>query len=220
MNKRIGVCFSGCGVNDGSEIHESVMTILSLDSHNIDIIYLAPDIKQTNVNNHLNDSNTDEERNVLIESARIARGHIKDISKLSAKDLDAIIFPGGFGAALNLCNFGQKGSSAEIQEDVFNIIRDMIENNKPIGAICIAPAMLACALRDMGLGAKLTIGNDKGVADQINLMGSIHIDCPVDGIVVDNEMKIISTPAYMLATRISEAADGINKLVNKIVEII
>ena len=220
MNKRIGVCLSGCGVNDGSEIHESVITILSLDSHDLDIIYLAPNINQPSVNNHLNGKNTDEERNVLIESARIARGDIQDISEISSDDLDAIIFPGGFGAALNLCDFGQKGSSATIQLDVFNIIRDMIENNKPIGVICIAPAMLACALRDMGLGAKLTIGNDTDVADKIEQMGSTHIDCPVDDIVIDDEMKIISTPAYMLATRITEAAEGIKKLVNKIVEII
>ena len=124
MKKRIGVCLSGCGVNDGSEIHESVITILSLDSHGVEIVYFAPNITQPNVNNHLNGSNTDEKRNVLIESARIARGDIQDISKISADALDAIIFPGGFGAALNLCDFGKKGSSAEIQDDVFNIIKD------------------------------------------------------------------------------------------------
>ena len=220
MNKRIGVCLSGCGVNDGSEIHESVITILSLDSHNVEIVYFAPNIKQPNVNNHLNGNNMNEDRNVLIESARIARGDIQDISKISSDDLDAIIFPGGFGAALNLCDFGHKGSSAKIQNDVFNIIRDMLENKKPIGVICIAPAMLACALRELGLEAKLTIGNDADVADKINQMGSTHINCNVEDIIIDDKMKIVSTPAYMLATRVSEAAKGINKLVNKIVEII
>ena len=127
-------------------------------------------------------------------------------SKISSDDLDAIIFPGGFGAALNLCDFGHKGSSAKIQNDVFNIIRDMLENKKPIGVICIAPAMLACALRELGLEAKLTIGNDADVADKINQMGSTHIECSVDNIVIDEEMKIVSTIAYMLATRITEIA--------------
>ena len=220
MKKRIGVCLSGCGVNDGSEIHESVITILSLDFYDVEIICLAPNIQQPNVSDHLNGNNMDENRNVLIESARIARGDIQDLSKISSTDLDAIIFPGGFGAALNLCDFGQKGTLATIQDDVYNIIKDMLENKKPIGVICIAPAMLACALREMDLGADLTIGNDVDVAEKINQMGSNHINCSVDDVVIDSEMNIVSTPAYMLATRITEAASGINKLVDKIVDMV
>ena len=218
MEKRIGVCLSGCGVNDGSEIHESVLTILALDSYDVDIVYFAPNIDQSNVNNHLTGTNMNINRNVLVESARISRGNIKDISNISSNDLDAIIFPGGFGAVLNLCNFAQNGSSATIHNEVYSLIKSMIEKKKPIGVICIAPAMLACALRDMGVGAKVTIGNDKDVSEKINQMGSTHVDCPVHDIIIDNEMKIVSTPAYMLASRISEASKGINKLVDKIME--
>ena len=220
MKKRIGLCLSGCGMNDGSEIHESVITILALDLYNIEIIYMAPDINQSIVNNHIMNSNTDESRNVLSESSRISRGKISDIADVNARDLDALIFPGGFGAALNLCDFAQNGSSAKVQKNVFDLIVSMINSHKPIGVICIAPAMLACVLRDMGLSAKLTVGNDQGVAPEINKTGCEHIDCIVDDIVFDQDLKIVSTPAYMLAQRISETSAGINKLVEKIVNII
>ena len=219
MCKRIGLCLSGCGVNDGSEIQESVIVISALDSLNVEIIYMAPDIKQSIVNNHLLNINSEEYRNVLCESARISRGNILNIADVSSDNLDALIFPGGFGAALNLCDFAQNGSLAKVHKNVYNLIVSMINDKKPIGVICIAPAMLACVLRDMGLSAKLTIGNDKNTSDKINDMGCKHVDCKVEDIVCDENFKIVSTPAYMLAKRISKAEGGIRKLVKKIVSI-
>jgi len=219
MKKRIGLCLSGCGVNDGSEIHESVIAILALDLFNTEIIYMAPNIKQKIVNDHLANSNIDGSRNVLSESARITRGDIIDIADVKSDDLDSLIFPGGFGAALNLCDFAQNGSKAKVHQSVYNLLESMINNNKPIGVICIAPAMLACALRDMGLSAKLTIGNDQNTANEISQMGCEHINCKVDDIVFDENLNIVSTPAYMLAETISQASLGINKLVKKIIDI-
>ena len=220
MKKRIGLCLSGCGMNDGSEIHESVITILALDSLDVDIVYMAPNITQKIVNNHLINNNSNETRNVLTESARISRGNILDIVDINHDNLDALIFPGGYGAVLNLCDFALNGSSATVQKDVFNLIASMINNNKPLGVICIAPAMLACVLRDLSLSAKLTIGNDKDVAMQINNMGCKHIDCKVNDIVFDPNLNIVSTPAYMLAENILQAKVGIDNLVKKIVDII
>ena len=214
---KVGVCLAGCGVNDGSEVHESVITLLALDRAGVKVICFAPDRKQYHVVNHNTSGSMSEERNVLIESARISRGNILNIKNVSANDLDAIIFPGGFGAALNLCNFGLERENCTADPEVNRLILEMHAANKPIGAICIAPALIARVL-----GKKkiiLTIGTDEETAEKIELMGAVHKVCKVNDIVVDQDNKIVSTPAYMLANRISEAAAGIEKLVNKIVEL-
>ena len=212
----IGVCLSGCGVNDGAEIHESVITAHTLDKAGVEILFTAPNMEQAKVVNHLTGDEMGDSRNVLVESARIARGNIIDLAELTANNMDALIFPGGFGAALNLCDFALKGADCEIHPEVNRIIQEMLQANKPLGFICIAPTLFARAAKNANKTAIITIGNDQATADQIEKLGSQHIACTVDDFAVDEENKIVSTPAYMLAGSISEAASGIEKLVQKI----
>jgi enhancing lycopene biosynthesis protein 2 len=218
MKKKIGVVLSGCGVRDGSEIHEAVLTLLAIDRNGAEAVCMAPDIEVPEVN-HLAMQETGAKRNVLVESARIARGNIRNIRDVKAAELDAVIFPGGFGAAKNLCDFAAKGADATIQPDVARLVRDMAKAKKPIGAICIAPALIA-AILGKEYAPSLTIGNDAGTAAAINQTGSKHVECPVTEFVVDRENKVISTPAYMLATRISETAEGIEKAVKAVLDLI
>jgi enhancing lycopene biosynthesis protein 2 len=218
MKKKIGVVLSGCGVRDGSEIHEAVLTLLAIDRNGAEAICMAPDMEAPEVN-HLTMKETGAKRNVLAESARIARGNIRNIKEVTAADLDAVIFPGGFGAAKNLCDFAEKGAAATIQPDVARLVREMAKAGKPIGAICIAPALIAAAL-GREYAPQLTIGTDAGTAAEINKTGSLHVECPVTGFVVDRERKIVSTPAYMLARSISETAEGIEKTVKALIDLI
>ena len=216
--KRIGVVLSGCGVRDGSEIHEAVLTLLAIDRNGAEAVCMAPDIEVPEVN-HLTMHETGAKRNVLVESARIARGAIRDIKTVKAADLDAVIFPGGFGAAKNLCNFAEKGADATVNTDVARLMREMAGAGKPIGAICIAPALVAAAL-GREYAPEVTIGNEAGTAAAINQTGSRHVECRVRECVVDRKNKIVSTPAYMLAKCISETADGIEKTVKAVLALI
>ena len=216
MKKKIGVVLSGCGVYDGSEIHEAVLTLLAIDRNGAEAVCMAPDMELAEID-HLAGQPTGEKRNVLIESARIARGKITDIAKIKAVDLDAIVFPGGFGAAKNLCDFALKGADASIQPDVARLLKEMAAARKPIGAVCIAPALIAAVL-GKEYAPELTIGTDAGTAAAINATGSVHQNCPVREFVVDRKNRIVTTPAYMLAGCISEAADGIEKAVKAVIE--
>ena len=208
------VVLSGCGFFDGAEIHESVLTLLALDTNNHIYQCFAPDIGQMHVVNHLSGETAEgETRNVLVESARIARGNIKPLTELSVNDFDAIIFPGGFGAAKNLCSFAVKGADMTVEPSVEAVAKSFAEASKPAGYVCIAPAMLT---KIYGSGVQCTIGNAEDVAGAITAMGGEHIQCEVTEIVVDEARKVVTTPAYMLANRISEAATGINKLVEQI----
>lgn len=214
MSKKVGVMLSGCGVFDGSEIHEAVLTLLFLDRAGAKAICMAPDMDQFHVINHLTHQTSEEKRNVLVESARIARGNIEDVAKVKASDIDALILPGGFGAAKNLSDFALKGPDSLVQPDVLRLIREMVEAGKPVGAICIAPATLARAIADKK--PEVTIGNDSGTASGIERMGGKHKVCTVDMIHVDKKNRIVSTPAYMLGPGIKDIAIGIEKLVNEI----
>ena len=218
MKKKIGVVLSGCGVYDGSEIHEAVFSLLAIDRNGAEAVCMAPDCELAEIN-HLTGEATGSSRNVLVESARIARGKIVDIKKVTADQLDAVIFPGGFGAAKNLCDFAVKGAAAVIQPEVARLLREMAAAGKPICAICIAPALIAATL-GREYAPEVTIGTDPGTAAAINATGSVHVNCPVTDIVVDRKNKIVSTPAYMLAQQIAEAADGINKAVKATLELI
>jgi len=215
MKKKIGVVLSGCGVFDGSEIHEAVVTLLAIDRNGCEAVCMAPDMELAEVN-HLSGQETGAKRNVLVESARIARGKIRDIKEVKGGDLDAVIFPGGFGAAKNLCNFAVKGADAAIHPEVSRLLKEMVGAGKPIGAICIAPALVAAVL-GKEYAPQLTIGTDAGTSAAIRQTGSIHVDCPVTEFVVDKQHKIVSTPAYMLANSISEAAEGIEKAVKAVI---
>jgi enhancing lycopene biosynthesis protein 2 len=215
---KVGVVLSGCGVYDGAEIHESVAAILALDRAGAEIVFMAPDVPQMHVINHLAGQPAEgERRNVLIESARIARGNIKNLAQVKAGEIDALIFPGGFGAAKNLSDFAVKGAECKVNADVSRLVLEMHKAGKPVGFICIAPAMGARIFGQAGIkGVKLTIGSDKDTAAAIEAMGAEHVKCGVRDCVVDAKNKVVSTPAYMLATRINELAEGIEKLVKEV----
>ena len=215
--KKVGVVLAGCGVFDGAEIQEAVITLLTLDEANAQVICMAPDIEQMHVIDHTKGEPAEgEKRNVLTEAARIARGDIKDIAEIKAADLDALIFPGGFGVAKNLCTFATEGTQCSVNPEVERLVKQVHEVKKPIGFICIAPAMAAKILGEHQ--PKLTIGNDKGTAEAIEAMGGIHVECQVDEIAVDEKNKIVSTPAYMLGPSIAQVAKGIRKCVDKVLE--
>jgi enhancing lycopene biosynthesis protein 2 len=215
---RVGVVLSGCGFKDGAEIHESVLTLLALDRAGAEIACFAPDIPQAKVVDHLTGKTTRETRNVLVESARIARGAITDVKKADPDALDALILPGGFGAATNLCNFAEKGPEATVNADVAALVRAVHAAGKPIGAICIAPALIARVLGKDG-APTLTIGSDAGTAGAIEACGARHRTCPVDDFVVDQEQRIVTTPAYMLGPTIKHVAEGIERCVEAVLEL-
>lgn len=218
MAKKVGVVLSGCGVFDGAEIHESVITMLALDRAGAEMVLCAPDREQLHVVNHLTGDIADgESRNVLVESARIARGAIRDVAEVGADELDALILPGGFGAAKNLCNFAVRGADCDVDPGVAALVKAVHQQGKPVAAVCIAPALLAKVLGEEG--PRVTIGNDPDTAGAIEATGATHVNCPVSEFVVDEDRKIITSPAYMLAQTISEAAEGIEKTVAELLRL-
>lgn len=218
---KVGVVLSGCGVYDGSEIHEAVITMLALDRTGVQKIMMAPDIDQLHVINHLTGNEMEGEgRNVLVEAARIARGDIKSVSEVTETDLDALIFPGGFGVAKNLCDYAMSGADCTINPEIEKLVQAVHKAGKPIGVICIAPVMMAKILGNSNESADLTIGSDKKTAEDIEKMGANHVVCPVRDIVVDKKQKIVTTPAYMEAKNMAEAAEGIEKLVKEVLNLI
>jgi len=221
MAKKIGVVLSGCGVYDGSEIHEAVITLLAIDRNGATAVCMAPDIAQMHVVNHLSgEVAAGETRNVLVEAARIARGKIRDIATIRATELDALILPGGFGAAKNLCDFAVKGADCSVNPEVARLLREMVAARKPVAAVCIAPVVLSKVLGADQLPHQLTIGTDTGTAAALTSMGSQHIPCPARDFVIDRANKIVSTPAYMLAGGIAEAAEGIERCVKELLGLI
>jgi enhancing lycopene biosynthesis protein 2 len=218
---KIGVILSGCGVYDGSEIHEAVITLLAIDRAGAEAVCMAPDIEQMHVINHLAGEVAEgESRNVLVESVRIARGNIKNIKDVAVGDFDALMLPGGFGAAKNLCNFAVKGPDCDVNPDVARLVKETVSAKKPLAAVCIAPALVAKVLGSDKLSHQLTIGNDSDTASAVEAMGATHVDCPVREFVIDKENKLITSPAYMLAGNISEAADGIEATVKELLALI
>jgi enhancing lycopene biosynthesis protein 2 len=214
---RVAVILSGAGVFDGSEIFEAVLTLVALDKAGAEVTCLAPD-KPFKVVNHLTHKETGEERNVLVETARVVRGKVSDLAAADPAKFDAVILPGGFGAAKNLCTYASLGEKCEVDPGLKKFLTGMNRAGKPIGAICIAPVILAKAL-GMNGSPRLTVGTDPETANHLESMGAEHISCPVDDVVVDSEQKIVTTPAYMLAHRIGEAALGINKLVHEVLKL-
>ncbi|WP_153915083.1 isoprenoid biosynthesis glyoxalase ElbB [Shewanella sp. TC10] len=216
--KNIAVLLSGCGVYDGAEIHESVLTLLALSKAGADYQCFAPDIEQMHVVNHLNgEVSAEQTRNVLQESARIARGEVLNTTELDISLFDALIVPGGFGAAKNLCDFAVAGSGCKLHPEVERFIQEFVLAKKPIGFMCIAPVMMPALYPN---GIKGTIGNDSGTAQAYTEMGGEHCDASVEDIVVDIDNLVVSTPAYMLANSITEAQVGIEKLVNQVLKMI
>jgi enhancing lycopene biosynthesis protein 2 len=211
---KVAVVLAGCGVYDGAEINEAVLTLLCLEQQGATYQCFAPDVPQMHVINHLTgEPVAGESRNVLVEAARIARGEIQDIREAKVEEFDALLVPGGFGAAKNLSNFAVAGAAMVVQPDFLKLARAFHEQGKPIGLICIAPVMAAAIC---GEGSRCTIGNDVDIAAAIEAMGSEHLACPVSEARVDAERKLVTTPAYMLAGSVSEAYSGISQCVKEV----
>jgi enhancing lycopene biosynthesis protein 2 len=217
MTRRIGVLLSGCGALDGSEIHEAVLTLLALDRAGVEIVCTAPDIDQFHVINHLTNEETGHVRNVLVESSRIARGNVVTLDILNPQKIDGLILPGGFGVVKSLCTFALKGPKGDVNPQVLKLLRRTHAEKKPIGAISISAPAIVMALK--GCQPSVTIGTDAGAAAAIHTMGGEHHACKVDEIYVDPVNRIVSTPGYMLGTEIKEIAAGIEKLVQKVIEL-
>jgi enhancing lycopene biosynthesis protein 2 len=217
--QKVAVILSGCGYLDGAEIREAVLSLLALDKHSVEVTCLAPDMDQHHVVNHLTGEEASEKRNTLVEAARIARGKVSDVAKADAADFDALIIPGGFGVAKNLCNFAFNGSGGEVIAPISKFVKDMHQDKKPIGAICIAPAMMGLLFGNEGV--EVTIGNDEGTAAEIEKTGAKHITKAVNEIHVDSDRKIVTTPAYMFDDgKLTEIFQGIQACVDRTLEMI
>ena len=212
--KKVAIILSGCGVYDGAEIHEAVLTMLAVRLAGASYHCFAPDKTQLHVINHLTGQpQHDETRNVLVESARIARGDIQPLSDCHARDFDVCLVPGGFGAAKNLCSFATEGSAMSVDSEVVRVCREFNQASKPLGYACISPAMVA---KIHGEGISVTIGNDTETATALENMGAKHVNCEVNDVVLDKAHKVVTTPAYMLATNIEQAWEGIQKWVMQV----
>jgi enhancing lycopene biosynthesis protein 2 len=216
--KTIGVILSGAGYLDGAEIHESVLCLLALDEAGAEVRIFAPDAELDEVD-HKSSEATGNKRNVLVEAARIARGKVADVSTVQGSEVDGWVLPGGYGAAKNLCDFAVKGSDAKAHPEVARVVREALAAHVPVGACCIAPALLAVITKSSGPHLKLTIGNDPDTAKALTSMGATHVDSPVDEAVVDADHKVVTAPAYMYGgAPIADVAKGIRKMVDQVID--
>ncbi|MBI2240923.1 MAG: isoprenoid biosynthesis glyoxalase ElbB [Magnetospirillum gryphiswaldense] len=213
---KFAVVLSGCGVYDGAEIHEAVLTLLAVDRAGATYQCFAPDVAQMHVVNHLTGQPTDESRNVLVEAARIARGAIKPLSELRAADFDAVLFPGGFGAAKNLCTFAVAGPDCSVNPDAEAAIKAFHAAGKPIGALCISPALVAKVLGRV----TVTIGSDADTAQAVEKTGATHVVASHGQTVVDAANKVVTTPCYMLDATIGQIDDGARAVVADILKML
>ncbi len=212
--KRFAIILSGSGVHDGSEIHEATMSMLAIVQHECAYDCFAPDTNQLQVVNHLTRKVTDENRNVLVESARIARGDIRSLDLFNAEDYDALIFPGGSGITKNFSNYALKGDQCEVNPKISSVILEMHRLGKPIGAMCIAPVIIAKVLSNV----TLTIGNDEKTATDIANMGATHVNTSYGEVIADKKNKVFTTPCYMLDSNILDIYDGAFNLIKSILE--
>lgn len=214
--KKVAVILSGCGVYDGSEIHEACAALLALHRAGATVVACAPDVPQMHVIDHVAGEPADgAERGVLREAARIVRGDINPLADVDPASVDAVLLPGGFGAAKNLCDFAVAGDGCTVDEGVADFLRWAQAAGKPIGAMCIAPVILAKVFGP-SLAPRLTIGSDAGTAAAIETMGGEHVDCIVTESVVDEDNRMVTTPAYMLADNIGDVFTGAEGFVTKL----
>lgn len=221
MAKRVAVVLSGCGFLDGSEIYEAVCTLLALNQQGANVQCFAPDKEQMDVVDHVEKKPCQgASRNVLKEAARLARGDIKPLKEARVSDFDAVVFPGGFGAAKNLCNYATKGVDCDVDPQVRGLIEGAYEAKKPICAICIAPVLLAKVLGNKGkdVGPVLTLGGEGDASKHAEAMGAKHKAATSEQVVVDEANRLVTTPAYMAAKGIAEVYDGIRKAVEKVLQ--
>lgn len=197
MSARVGVVLSGCGVFDGSEITEAVSILIALDKRQSKIICMAPNIAQSETINHTTKKPDSQSRRVMEEAARIARGKISDIAGVRAEELDALVFPGGYGAVKNLSTFAADGPNCKVNEHVERLLREMVKAKKPIGLACIAPVLAARVLGNAGLKPTVSVGTDRGTADAIGAMKAEHQDTGETEVCVDERNRLVTTPCYM-----------------------
>jgi enhancing lycopene biosynthesis protein 2 len=222
------VLLSGCGVYDGSEIHEAVLTLLNIDKEGGTYHCIAPDVDQHHVINHITGEELNEKRNVLVEAARIARGNVKSLKEINAQDYAALVIPGGFGAAKNLTKWAFNGPDGHIDADVKKIIFDFVEAKKPIAAFCMGPTVIAKALEDTNHNPVLTVGtiaapspyDIASVSAGIEKTGAAATMATVEEIVYDEKLNIVSTPCYMMDASIYEINFGISKAIKKIMKLV
>jgi enhancing lycopene biosynthesis protein 2 len=207
--KKFAVVLAGCGVYDGAEIQEAVLTLLAIDKLGGSYQCFAPDMNQYHVVNHLTGQTMNETRNVLAEAARIARGNIQPLSVFDPANFDALVFPGGFGVAKNLCTFAIEGPDCTVNPDAENALKKAVAAKLPIGALCIAPVLIAKVLGK----ANLTIGTDEGTAKALKQMGATHQDTIDADVVIDLENRIITSPCYMHDTNITVVAEGAENVI-------
>jgi enhancing lycopene biosynthesis protein 2 len=212
--KKFAVVLSGCGVFDGAEIHEATLSLLAIAKKGGSYQIFAPDINQHHVINHITGEEMDESRNVLIESARIARGNIHKLDEFQAADFDALLFPGGFGAAKNLSTWAFEGAEAKVLPEVEEAIRNMLSLKKPVGAMCISPVILAKVLGEV----HLTIGNDDSTIDAMESLGAKHVYTTHGEVVVDPDHNLVTTPCYMLDATIDQIAEGADNIVDALLK--
>ncbi len=220
--KRVAVILSGCGVFDGSEIHEATLSLLALDRAGAKAVIVAPDVPQAKVHDHAKGLDVPAEaRNVLVESARIARGVIKPITELAMSDIDAVLLPGGYGAALNLSTLARDGANLVVEANTLAFLKAAYQAGKPIAALCIAPPIVAKVLAELGVaGVRMTIGNDPGTAKVIEDLGQIHVDCLAASFVADSRHKVVTSPAYMLAGGLAELWLGVDGAVGALLGLV
>lgn len=212
--KKFAVVLSGSGVKDGAEIHEAVLTLLAIKKHGADYEVFAPDILQHHVVDHITGKEMPEKRSVLVESARIARGKIKPLSEFTARSFDALVFPGGFGVAKNLCSFAFDGADCKVNPDVEKAVKDMVSLQKPIGAMCISPVVISKILGNV----EVTVGDEKSTIDHILRMGSKHKITSHGEVVKDEHRLVYTTPCYMLDANILQIELGTYNLIGSILK--
>jgi enhancing lycopene biosynthesis protein 2 len=211
----IGVILSGAGHKDGSELHESVLVLLSLAQLGVGCTVYAPDIKLAEVD-HTTGQPTGAERSVLKEAARIARGRIKDLARSQGTDHEGWILPGGGGATNNLSDFAARGANAVVTKEVNRVLREAFAARIPVGACGNAPLVVALVARASSRRLRLTIGDDAELARMLEGMGHVHIAAAVDDIAIDGDRKIVTTPASMFDAPIDAVARGIHKMVKQV----
>lgn len=225
---KIGVILAGCGVYDGSEIHEAVFTLLAIDELGAEAICMAPDVKQHHVVNHLNGEEMDEQRNVLVESARIARGQIKSLDEVNIDELDGLVIPGGFGAAKNLNKWAISGPDGDILPEVVKVIRSFVENKKPVAGLCMGPTVIAKALEGSGVNATLTVGSTAaespydivGISAGMESIGATAAMRTLQEVEVDGKNLIVTAPCYMMEGSISDVRNNIHAAIKELISLI
>jgi enhancing lycopene biosynthesis protein 2 len=213
--KKFAIILAGCGVYDGAEIHEAVMSMYAVMKNGAEYQIFAPDIAQHHVVNHLTGAVMPETRNVLVESARIARGNIKPVTKLNPRDFDALLFPGGFGVAKNLCSYAFEGEHCKVNPDISILIKEVVSLRKPIGALCISPVLLAKIMGDV----TITVGPDEDDAANVIAMGAQHVATKHGEVIIDEKHRLFTTPCYQLKSTIVQVAEGADNIVKAMLKV-